>query len=225
MRKLVSEKTLELNVSAEILTWVRGWPGGADAFWIGMKQYQEAAHGLDELLADMPNGVHLALQFKSPRARPRDSEPYRYALNDRQNRRLVALAQRRPTAVFYVFPNFNSFARIRQDVPSLSTHTIMFPAISAQGVLPTPSGRHRVDCFENPPRVTIHSQESTSNAFLLKELISDRETSGILLSPQEELIPNAELIEWMRQTVIGDEANPHVIGQRLRGFATTYLPG
>jgi hypothetical protein len=142
MRKTVSEKTLELNVSAEILDWVRTWNGGADAFWIGMKQYQEARHGLDEVLADMPNGLHLALQFMSPRTRPRDTEPYRCSINDRQNNRLVALARGRPSAVFYVFPNFNSFARIRQEVPFLSNGTVMFPAINAMSVFPARSGRH-----------------------------------------------------------------------------------
>jgi hypothetical protein len=34
----VSEKTLELNVAAELLAWIRTLPGCEKAFWIGIKQ-------------------------------------------------------------------------------------------------------------------------------------------------------------------------------------------
>ena len=55
----VSEKTLELNICAEILQNIRQIRGCDRAFWIGMKQDQEAGLGLDELINNVPAGMHL----------------------------------------------------------------------------------------------------------------------------------------------------------------------
>jgi hypothetical protein len=88
----VSEKTLELNICAEVLEVIRRTPGCGRGFWIGMKQDQEARLGVDELIHNIPAGMHLAFQFKAPRSEPRDHILYRFTINDRQNDNLLRLA-------------------------------------------------------------------------------------------------------------------------------------
>jgi hypothetical protein len=62
----VSEKTLELNVTAEILQTVRQWTGFERVFWIGMKQYQERVLGVDEVLKNLPPGHLKGTQTPDP---------------------------------------------------------------------------------------------------------------------------------------------------------------
>src|SRR2546423_635487 len=101
-RLLVSEKTLELNICAWVLSTLRGQPGCERAFWIGLKQRQEQRYGLDELVSALPPGRHLGLQFKAPRRLPPNSEPYRYPINARQNEALLRLSAMGSDSVFYV---------------------------------------------------------------------------------------------------------------------------
>src|ERR1051325_7771353 len=140
-RKIVSEKTLELNISAEILQVVRSRPAWASAFWLGMKQFQEAQTGLDEMMRGLPPGRHLALQFKAPWPSKPDTQPYRYSINETQNNRLLDLAARWPNGVYYVFPNYNTFTRVQRDSPTLSLGTILFPANLTNGIVSNSSGR------------------------------------------------------------------------------------
>src|ERR1035437_4121472 len=94
-RKEVSEKTLEINVCAEILGWCRSFPWWHDGLWIGMKQNLEAHNGLDGLLHNAP-GFHLLLQFKSPDSIPRDSAPYWFNIGGHQLGHLRLLASHYP---------------------------------------------------------------------------------------------------------------------------------
>ena len=82
-RRVVSEKTLELNVTAEILQVVRAVLGCEGAYWIGMKQSQENTNGIDELIANAKPGFHLVLQFKSAWAEPKGPN-YRFSVSDDQ---------------------------------------------------------------------------------------------------------------------------------------------
>ena len=75
-RLVISEKTLELNVTAELLGVIRQMPGCQSAYWIGMKQQQEARLGTDEVLANLPVGSYLALQFKAPARNPPAGMPH-----------------------------------------------------------------------------------------------------------------------------------------------------
>jgi len=97
-KALVSEKTLELNIASEVLTIVRQISGCNGAFWTGVKQLQELTNGIDELLANVPKGVHLALQFKAPRPLPKNGYLYHFTFNDKQHGNLVRLASSRPRA-------------------------------------------------------------------------------------------------------------------------------
>ena len=223
-RKLVSEKTLELNIAAAILGLIRShWPGCQAAFWLGMKQYQEARNGIDELMSNMPRGRHLALQFKAPSSRQLDTEPYEYGLGEDQMARLLRLAMTRPRGVFYVFPHYNSFSRMRADSPDLLQHTYLLPVVGAAGLSPTVGGgrRHRAHSWEVPPGVVLYSDPLEAVSLNAKQYL----TEGGRLLLEDSMLTNSEVAAWLREVAVAAQEKPSVIGQRLRGFSTVCVPG
>ena len=94
-RKQVSEKTLELNVCAELIQCVRALPGCGSAVWFGKTQRQEHSFGLDETLLNAP-GHSLMLQFKSPQATSTYDHQYKFSINRRQNEALERLVAGNP---------------------------------------------------------------------------------------------------------------------------------
>lgn len=215
----VSEKTLELNICAEILSNIRSRPGCSGAFWIGMKQQQEARNGIDELIQNVPNGMHLALQFKAPRSEPRDQLPYRYTINDRQNNNLLRLARHHPNAVYYIFPHYNTFTKIRSDSPTLlgDTWTLRVNDLNGLPISTNSQGTHTVTT--TPPNAYIYSEPQK---YLIKK------ASGLVQSVLEEnmdqlseiLLSHSQLKQWLNELVKEADGNKLVIGQRLRGFST-----
>ncbi len=223
MRKQVSEKTLELNVCAEMLNRIRQWSGCEHAFWLGMKQFEEASSGLDELLANLPPGRFLGLQFKSPYPSRPDISPYHYSINELQQSNLMSLSSG-GRAVYYVFPNFNTLARLATTAPNLLVHTYVVP-VDRIGQLGThPRRRHRVDCFEPSGRIRINSPVEIARAQVAKEFLDQLRTQ---VEEQAEaglkLVQHSELREWLLETVeIGIETRR--VGQLLRGFSAVGIP-
>lgn len=217
-KKVVSEKTLEVNLCAEILHAVRKMPGCAKAFWIGMKQQQEATNGIDDLIASLPKGVHLALQFKAPSADPRDTTPYRFAINEGQRERLARLATRRPKAVHYVLPHLNTLVAVRTASPDLMSET---RALAVASVRPLGPGYHRL--FSDPPTYYIKSEPQSVELRPLTEVIND----VLGDSSERELLTNGDFREWFtglfeearRVSSDGQYTRRH-IGKLLEGFST-----
>ena len=215
----VSEKTLELNICAEVLQVIRQIPGCNRAFWIGMKQDQEARLGIDELINNLPTGMHLALQFKAPRSEPRDQIPYRFTINDRQNNNLLRLANSRPEAVYYILPQYNSFAKMRLDSPNLLRDAWLLKVSDLQG-LPASTNRQGTHMVgTNPPIAVVRSEPTEKKIWSAIEVIN-----GILREGQTTresiLISHAFLKEWLGDLIAEAEGNKLVVGQRLRGFST-----
>lgn len=119
----VSEKTLEMNINAEILAWIRRLRGCEQAFIVGMKQSQEARNGIDSLLSNVPKGRHLLLQYKAPHALPAGGNPYKFSLSARQYANLARMASLKPRAVFYVLPHLNQVADLRASSPDFLSAT------------------------------------------------------------------------------------------------------
>lgn len=122
-RKFVSEKTLELNLCAEMLSHLRGPLGLAGAFWIGFTQQQEDRRGLDEVLMGLPPSTHLALQFKAPNPTAAEGAPYRFKINVAQCQRMLELSARRPKSVYYVLPAYKRFPLVKAGLPDLLART------------------------------------------------------------------------------------------------------
>lgn len=216
---IVSEKTLELNICAEILSLIRSSPNCRAAFWIGMKQDQEARNGLDELISKLPNGMHLALQFKAPRSRPPNQMPYRFTINDRQNGNLLRLATRRPDAVYYVFPHYNTFIKMHSHSPVLLSDTYFLRVEHLKPLPPSTNrlGTHLVET--SPPVALIHSELSEAKLTLASDTLRSLLGKG-KSALQESLVPHTWLKEWLEGLIHEAEGNRQVVGQRLRGFST-----
>jgi hypothetical protein len=215
---IVSEKTLELNIGAEILQLIRKKPGCSRAFWIGMKQDQEASNGIDELISSVPTGMHLALQFKSPRSLPRNAVPYRFTINDIQNNNLLRLAAIRPNAVFYVLPHYNTFTKMRSDSPVLLKDTWLLRTRDLRNLPPSGnrSGTHTVESA--PPIAIVHSKPYPTETLNAGKVIDSLFVDGKNL--EAKLLNHTDIKDWLRKIIDEGAGNKRAIGQRLRGFST-----
>lgn len=221
MRRQVSEKTLELNIAAELLGAIRGLPNCGSAFWIGMKQDQEAKLGIDELIHNVPHGYHLALQFKSPKPTPKDTTPYRFTINDRQNNNLLRLARSRPDAVHYVLPHYNTLSRMRTSSPWLVGDTWSIRVYDLDGLSPSSrnDGAHAVNSYGG--LATVNSQPFDVKTTEIKALLGD-----ILRDPDyfpRKLLDHKALKDWIETTYVEAKRNPYVVGHLFRGFSTICL--
>lgn len=122
----VSEKSLELNVGAELLTWLRGPMHMPKAYLRGLTQREENKSGVD-FFTQLPSDIRIfAFQFKAPRG-PRDNSPYKFTLNREQHGHLHQLAKQAPNAVFYVLPFYVLTDKLIRDVPHLARDTWFLP--------------------------------------------------------------------------------------------------
>lgn len=122
----VSEKTLELNVGAELLDFLRVRMNMPKAYLRGLTQREENRAGVD-FFARLPRNTFIfAFQFKAPRGRE-DGEPYKFTLNRGQHTPLHQLAQLAPDAVFYVLPFYVLTDKLERDVPQLAQDTWLLP--------------------------------------------------------------------------------------------------
>src|SRR6266480_6132565 len=118
----VSEKSLELNVGAEILDEMRNGMGMTKAYLRGLTQREEKREGVDFFLRLGPQVRFFAFQFKAPTGNS-DGSPYRYTIQKDQHEALFDLAQSASNTVFYVFPHYVTVMKLQQDVPSLMNDT------------------------------------------------------------------------------------------------------
>lgn len=118
----ISEKSLELNVGAELLGLLRGPWGLRKAYLRGLTQEEENREGVDFFVQLDPATRLFAFQFKAPRGKY-ESTPYRYTLVREQHELLFDLAQLSPGSVFYVFPFYVTPLKLQRDVPRLLRDT------------------------------------------------------------------------------------------------------
>ena len=122
----VSEKSLELNVGAELVSRLRGPVNMPKAYLRGLTQREESRSGVD-FFARLPHSRRVfAFQFKAPRG-PSDDPPYRFTLSRAQHGLLYALAQQDPDGVHYVFSFYVSAQKSVRDVPNLAQDTWLLP--------------------------------------------------------------------------------------------------
>ncbi len=137
----VSEKSLELNIGAELLEAIRGQWGMPKAYLRGLTQREERQEGVDFFAQLDPAARLFAFQFKAPRGGD-DNPPYRYTMVRYQHRALFRLARRAPNSVFYVLPFYVTTAKLQHDVPALAQDTWLLsveqmPTVQVFGVAQT----------------------------------------------------------------------------------------
>jgi hypothetical protein len=120
----VSEKSLELNVGAELLAILRGSWGMPKAYLRGLTQREEKQEGVDFFVQLNPATKLFAFQFKAPKGKV-DGFPYRYTLSRAQHDPLFRLAELAAGSVFYVFPFYVTPNKLQQHVPHLIQDTWM----------------------------------------------------------------------------------------------------
>ena len=109
----VSEKSLELNIGAELLALMRGSWGMPKAYLRGLTQKEEKQEGVD-FFARLPSSARIfAFQFKAPKGTT-ESIPYKYTLVREQHQPPYQLSQAAPSGVFYVFPFYVTIPKLRQ---------------------------------------------------------------------------------------------------------------
>ena len=128
----VSEKSLELNVGAELLALLRGPWRMPKAYLRGLTQREERQEGVDFYAQLTPKARILAFQFKAPKG-CEEREPYRFTIQRRQHEKLSALAGGSTGNVFYVLPYYVLPAKLQRLVPCLLSDTWFLPVGSMKG--------------------------------------------------------------------------------------------
>ena len=165
MGKAINEKTLELNVSAEVLCFLRR-THDPTAYLRGFTQAEEKGCGAD-LVARFRKGPQcrgsIVMQFKAPLDRSRHPYSYKFELQRSQHEALSKLAQGSREAVWYIFPMYSAWANFDAALPSLlqgtyvarvadmATH-VLFGGQKTQTVTCDPTRRR---CTWNP-EVRLH---------------------------------------------------------------------
>ena len=125
----VSEKSLELNVGAELLDVLRHRCAMPKAYLRGLTQREEHQEGVD-FLAELSSSTRIfAFQFKAPKGQWGDKTPYRFTIQRHQHEKLSALSTKCPSGVFYVLPFYVCPAKLRHDVPQLLRDTWFPPSL------------------------------------------------------------------------------------------------
>lgn len=234
-RMLVSEKTLELNVSAELLSRFRTKYPSNHIFIIGSKQYQEDVTGVDAFINNLPDGKILALQFKAPKHlaacphydRSRHNilcqpvtNPYpkmHFTINDRQNDNLLSIANYFPDSAYYVLPHFSCYPSVVGESPNLLNGTWFLRVSELRGTPQSSNkqGTHTVKTHApSDGWATIHSEPF--------EIRLTSHEGFVEIAGGEGAIEAGFFREWLMRTVREVE-NRHVLGQLLRGLAIVYL--
>lgn len=130
----VSEKSLELNIGAELLFHMRSKWGLNKAYLRGLTQREERSEGVDFFAHLSPSTKLFAFQFKAPKGRT-ERPPYKYTLADYQHEKLYNLGRACPGSVFYVFPFYVGFSKLHTNVPTLMSDTWLLDVAA----VPTPS--------------------------------------------------------------------------------------
>ena len=227
-RKQVSEKSLELNVCAELLQLIRGWKDCQGALWLGLTQMQERQYGIDELIANTGPGLALMLQFKSPWATTRGNDLYKFTINEQQHAALEKIASKYPKAVQYVFPMYNRWAKAKKHAPDLcqDTWVVAVSSISlgqCASIEPKPV-RHQVEMARNKKQMhcTVHSPEVVGTAENARDFFADPSMSESFLSADVG-VPSDMLRAWL------SELEPRNDGDvadwpGFRGLSALYVP-
>ncbi len=117
-RRIVTEKTLELNISAEILRFVRQFY--KRAYLEGPSTRQERWRAYDSKTRGISRGKYIIFQIKSPW---REYPPSTFSVNIRQLSILRRRSQQHPNGVWYLFPPYQTFKKIWLNSPNLLENT------------------------------------------------------------------------------------------------------
>lgn len=204
----LSEKSLELNVGAELLGLLRNQHGMSKAYLRGLTQQEEKQEGVDFFAQLDPDTRLFAFQFKAPHGQ-HEGLPYRYGINRRQHGRLYGLAQNAPGSVFYVFPFYVTPQKLQRDVPELAADTwVLDVAQMPTDAVFGPCATRTIRCEPGLARVNPEFKVSPLNGLSLKR-------SGI---------PASVFARWYRLQREHDDATSKRSPWAVRGTRVVIVP-
>ena len=224
-RKEVSEKSLELNLCAELLQYIRSWPGCDRALWFGLTQAQERQEGIDARIRNAGPGVSIILQFKAPWATSLEDSLYKFSVNEQQHEAMEDLAGNNANAVHYVLPLFSTWRKADQHAPDLAGDTWLVPVscipLVTLTALSSPStGLHRVDVqrANSSVTVTFHSPEVIGEAINARQFFLQGGMTQLVSNDDVNIgslgVSSDELLGWV-------ERWSHL---RFRGLNALFIP-
>lgn len=219
----VSEKTLELNLSAEILGLIRGISGLSRSYMIGMTQAQERLSGVDAGIASQGR-VLGAIQFKAPHA-PTNKVEHVFTLPGLQLACLQQLAPRLSGRVTYALPCLGRWSELLSASPDLLPSTLRL------GVVGLTAGRHRV--VVRPTTVTVQSDPVEVPRISLEHELREW-AEGYASEGEAEGPSGLDVVAWLGELAELERARSDRLrrqradnrarGQALRGLALVVVP-
>ena len=180
--------------------------------------------GLDEFVLNVPPQLLLMLQFKSPRPSRFSGTSYKFDINLRQYRSLLRLASRFPKNVYYVFPLYREWGKVRRDAPSLAQDTWLMPVSSMTPLLgslqSTPSSFSRMTEVVVEPRagniaVRRGSAEVVGQALSVQQYCTPGHTT---------VIPRPALEDWTQSPSQLNEPDDGFNGRAAHGLSAVFVP-
>ena len=230
MAKEVSEKSLELNICAEMLLRIRSWCRCERALWFGLTQRRERREGLDSRIRNA-DSFSLMLQFKAPWETSQEDNLYKFSINERQHAALEQTASSFPDAVYYVFPFYSTWSRADQHAPDLLQDTWLVPISSItssrlKSVSSPKTGSHRVELDRHGGQISVEifSPRLTGIAINAKEFF-DEKSDALSVDRRQSLhdfgISSDGMLKWLR---LMEEMEDEGIAPRFRGLNTLTVP-
>lgn len=168
----LSEKTLELNICAQVSSHLRG---RAKPFWFGLTQKQEAKAGFDA--CTKLNGRLLIFQFKASNNVLKNGDR-KFLAPHYQMSALSRVAGSMARSVFYAFPLVGNTLEIKRN-PDLLAQTELLDVcrLAAIGQPTKKDGMLRLNGCHNiyvrKGSATIHSDPVETSLLSMKEFVSE----------------------------------------------------
>ena len=152
---MISEKTVELNLTTEFINWL-SHQHSTPYFAVGPTQAQEAQWGFDAGVFGNTTGA--LIQYKRAYV---NGSVWEWRLNRTKAKdQLSRLQQLEATghAVFYAFPYFHTLSQVQANRRRLLHHTFWF---KPSQIMPAggPNGHHEVRYDSTTKKWTVHSEE------------------------------------------------------------------
>jgi hypothetical protein len=120
----VSEKSLELNIGAEVLSYFRYIVGFPKAYLRGLTQEEESQESADAFLKLPDDATVVAFQIKAPHGAV-DELPYRFRINREQHASFLELTGEATKSSFVRLPFFRTPDKVSDGCSrSLAGHVV-----------------------------------------------------------------------------------------------------
>lgn len=189
----ISEKTVELNLCAQITKHFKG-----RIIWFGLTQAQEARSGFDA--ATKLGGLLILFQFKASNKTMKRTGARRFYLEHSQLEKLIGQVNGYRRSVFYVFPMIGNTLELSHSHGDFFNCTWLLDLCSLPDPFPPPTTNttpmrfrknqlHYADIL--PPNAIIHSDPFKVGLINLKKFVNNKFEGSdglikLLLNPNEE---------------------------------------